>query len=357
MSETDANSSAATKAGLPPGTIVHTGPKRVDQMTFRIVDYNPASMEIIIGKTADECVPLDKESTIRWIHVSGVHEVEKIEEIASNFGIHPLIIEDISSTAQRPKVEIFGNGVYIVLRAFTYDKRHDAVFSEQISIILGKGYVLSFQESADDLFEPVLKRLLHQESRIRNNGADYLTYSLVDLIVDNYFMDLEVIGDKIEDLETEIVSEFSEDMLGLIYALKRNLIQMRKYIWPLREVVFKLNRDEATLIQESTQVYLRDLYDHVVRATDHIETFRDSLTTLLDIYLTSLSNKMNDIMKVLTVISTIFIPATFLASLYGMNFLYLPPETQWIYGYPTLVIIMFLLGVVLLAYFRKIKWI
>jgi len=283
--------------------------------------------------------------------------VDKIEEMAKNFGIHPLVIEDISSTGQRPKVEILGNGVYAVLRAFTYDEKHDIVYSEQISIIFGKDYVLSFQESADDIFEPILKRMLRTGSRIRKSLADYLAYSLIDLVVDNYFLDLEIIGDKIEELENAIVNHFSEDMLGMIYNLKRNLLHLRKYIWPLREVVFRLNRDEATLIQEETQLYLRDLYDHVIRVTDHVETYRDSLTTMLDIYLTNLSNRMNDIMKILTVISTIFIPATFLASIYGMNFAYMGPELQWYYGYPMLLFVMFFIAIILLIYFRKIRWI
>ncbi len=346
----------SSKVGLPPGTVVHTGPKRVDTMTLRIVDYDPTNLDILPNEIVDQCKPLKDSGKTRWIHVNGVHEVDKIEELATNFDIHPLIIEDISSTDQRPKVEILTNGVYVVLKAFTYDKENDAIFSEQVSIILGKGFVLSFQESADDLFEPILKRLVHQETRIRRNYSDYLTYALVDLIVDNYFLALEVIGDKIEELENEIVERPREDMLGSIYSLKRNLLLMRKYIWPMREVVFRLNRDEATLIQEDTQVYLRDLYDHVIRATDHIETYRDSLTTMLDIYLTSINNRMNEVMKVLTVISTIFIPATFLASIYGMNFIDMP-ELNFPYGYPILLIIMLVLGILLLIYFRHLKWI
>ncbi|MCK5238526.1 MAG: magnesium/cobalt transporter CorA [Candidatus Thorarchaeota archaeon] len=347
----------ATKAGLPPGTVVHTGPKRVDKVSYRIVDYNEKNLEVITGDTPDQCVPLKEEGFTRWVHVNGVHEVDKIEKMASNFGIHPLVIEDISSTSQRPKVEILKDGVYVVLKAFTYDDEKDTIYSEQISIILGKNFVLSFQESADDIFEPILKRILLAGSRLRRTLSDYLTYALVDLIVDNYFVVLEVTGDKIEELEDAIVNSFSEDYLARIYDLKRSLLMLRKFIWPLREVVFRLNRDEATLIEEETQIYLRDLYDHVIRATDHVETYRDSLTTMLDIYLTNLNNRMNDIMKILTVISTIFIPATFLASIYGMNFVFMGPELQWVYGYPMLLFSMLFIGIILLAYFRKIRWI
>lgn len=346
----------SSKVGLPPGTVVHTGPKRVDQISFGVVDYDSKEMEVITGNEIDKCKPLHTLEKTRWIHVNGVHEVDKVVEIGSNFDIHPLVIEDISSTEQRPKVEIMRNGVYVVLKAFIYDKKRDTIFSEQVSIILGKGFVLSFQESADDIFEPLLKRIIHLESRLRKNMADYLTYALIDLIVDNYFLALEVIGDKIELLENAIIENSTEEMLASIYSLKRNLLLMRKYIWPLREVVFRLNRDEATLIQEETQVYLRDLYDHVIRATDHIETYRESLTIMLDIYLTSLSNRMNEVMKVLTIISTIFIPATFLASIYGMNFRYMPPETEWIFGYPILISIMISLALLLLLYFKRIRW-
>ncbi|MFW9849753.1 MAG: magnesium/cobalt transporter CorA [Candidatus Thorarchaeota archaeon] len=346
-----------SKVGLPPGTIVHTGPKLVDKLTYRIVDFNDECLEIVEGDTAEECVPLKEEGLTRWIHVNGVHDVEKIEKIASNFGLHPLTIEDLSSTNQRPKVDILKDGLYVVLRAFTYNEKKDTIYSEQISIILGKNYVLSFQEAADGLFEPILKRLLVKGSRIRMSLSDYLTYALVDLIVDNYFVVLEVVGDKIEELEDAIISEFSEKLLSSIYDLKRDLLVLRKFLWPLREVVFRLNRDEATLIQAETEIYLRDLYDHVIRATDYVETFKDSLTTMLDIYLTNLNNRMNDIMKILTVISTIFIPITFIASIYGMNFVPMGPELHWEFGYPTILLVMLLIALILLGYFRKIHWI
>ncbi len=346
---------SGSKAGLPPGTIVHTGPKRVDRTKVRIIDYDAENMDVLPDEPIDQCKPCEDEGKIRWIHVNGVHEVDKIEEIATNFGIHPLVIEDIASTMQRPKIEILRDSVYIVLRGFTYDKKQDVIFSEQISIILGKGYVLSFQESADDIFEPVIRRLLHQESRLRTGETDYLAYSLLDLIVDYYFIVLEIIGDKIEALEDEIVNRATEDMLGGIYALKRNLLLMKKFIWPLGEVILRFNRDEASMIEEETQVFLRDLYDHAIRAIDHIEIYRDSLTAMLDIYLTSISNKMNEVMKVLTVISTVFIPITFLASIYGMNFPI--PEYQFQYGYPVLLLVMLVISLVLLAYFRRLKWI
>ncbi|MHA2426388.1 MAG: CorA family divalent cation transporter, partial [Candidatus Thorarchaeota archaeon] len=214
------NDGSSSKVGLPPGTIVHTGPKRVDKVSYRIVDYNEDSLEIYEGDTAEECVPLKEEGITRWVHVDGVHEVEKIEMMASNFGLHPLVIEDISSTRQRPKVEILKEGVFVVVKSFTYDEEKDTIYSEQISIILGKNYVLSFQESAEELFEPILKRLLVPGSRIRKNGSDYLTYALVDLIVDNYFVVLEITGDKIEELENAIVRQFSESYLSTIYDLK-----------------------------------------------------------------------------------------------------------------------------------------
>jgi magnesium transporter len=344
-----------TKVGLPPGTIVHTGPKRVDSMTLRIVDYSENEISAQPNPTIDECVPLDKKGFTRWIDINGVHEVDKIEAIGKNFNIHPLVIEDISSTQQRPKADIMENGVHIVLRAFNYDEGTRLVYSEQITIIMGDKFVLSFQESADDIFEPILKRLEQIGSRIRKSHSDYLTYALVDLIVDRYFIVLEVLGDKIEEIEDALIQSPSPEMLGKIYSLKRNIVHLRKYIWPLREVVFRLNRDEATLIRRETDIFLRDLYDHVVRATDHIETYRDSLTSMLDIYLTSISNRMNEVMKVLTVMSTIFIPLTLIVGIYGMNLEI--PEYHWEYAYPVLLVVMLAIAILLLAYFRRIKWI
>jgi len=346
-----------SKVGLPPGTIVFTGEKRIDEATITITDYSETVCTKHESASLNQCIIPEDKTTTRWIHIKGVHDVKMIAKIGKSFGIHPLIIEDISSIDQRPKVEIVENGAYVVLRSFTHleDKAH--VNSEQLSFILGDSYVVSFQESADNLFDPIYRRIEKSGSRLRRNLSDYLVYSLLDLVVDNYFVVLEILGDKIEELEDELIKKPTSAMLNQIYKLKRNLLAIRKHVWPLREVVFRLNRDEATLIEESTQLYMRDLYDHVIRVTDHIETYRESLTSMLDIYLSSLSNRMNEVMKVLTVISTVFIPLTLIASLYGMNFAYMPPEVEWLYGYPILLMLMAVIAIIPLIYFRRIKWI
>ena len=346
-----------SKAGLPPGTIVFTGKKLIDKVTITITDYSEDVCNKLEAASVNQCVIPEDKTVTRWIHIKGVHDVKMIANIGKNFGIHPLIIEDISSINQRSKVEIVEKGVYVVLRSFTHLEDKDHVSSEQLSFILGDRYVLSFQESADDLFAPIYKRMEQSSSRIRRNLSDYLVYSLLDLVVDNYFVVLEILDDKIEELEDELIKKPTSAMLNQIYKLKRNLLAIRKYVWPFREVVFRLNRDEATLIEESTQLYMRDLYDHVIRVTDHIETYRESLTSMLDIYLSSLNNRMNEVMKVLTVISTVFIPLTLIASLYGMNFAYMPPEAEWLYGYPIIIILMAVIAIIPLIYFKRIKWI
>ncbi|MFW9954109.1 MAG: magnesium/cobalt transporter CorA [Candidatus Thorarchaeota archaeon] len=344
-----------SKVGLPPGTVVHTGLKLVESIRIMSIDYSPQKMEKIDTATPAQCVPPSEPEVMRWINVNGVHDVKSIETIASNFGVHPVIIEDISSTEQRPKLEMVDGTLFIVVRSFSYDEDSETIASEQISFILGDNFVLSFQESANPIFEPIIKRLHQQGTRIRITKTDYLTYALVDLLIDNYFVVLEKIGDIIEELENDLIKQPSREMLSRIYQLKRNLILFRRFVWPLREVVFRLSREAPSLINESTQIYLRDLYDHVIRITDLLETYRDSLTGMLDIYLSSVSNRMNEVMRVLTVISTIFIPLTLLASIYGMNFQYMP-ETQWVWGYPFLLISMVIIGIVLLIYFRGKEW-
>ncbi|MDF1539852.1 MAG: magnesium/cobalt transporter CorA, partial [Candidatus Thorarchaeota archaeon] len=272
------------------------------------------------------------------------------------FGVHPVIIEDLSSTEQRPRLELVEGILFIVLRNFSYENGTDTIRSEQISFILGDGFLLSFQESSHDLFGAVKKRLTQHGTRIRATKTDYLTYALLDLLVDHYFVVLEKIGDIIEDLEDALVKQPSSSMLARIYQLKRNLIVFRRFVWPLREVVFRLSRESPLLVQDTTQIYLRDLYDHVIRVTDHLETYRESLTGMLDIYLSSVSNRMNEVMKVLTVISTIFIPLTLMASIYGMNFVDMP-ELQVSFGYPILLLAMTVIGLILLLYFHRKEWI
>jgi magnesium transporter len=244
----------------------------------------------------------------------------------------------------------------MVARSFDFNESATQLLSEQISIILSKNNVLCFQESDSPIFDDILKRAVKSVGRIRHSGTDYLTYALLDIIVDRYFLVLEILGEQIEDLEDTLIQTASTELLQDIYRLKRSVLLMRRHIWPFREVVFRFNRDEVYLIEESTQLYLRDLYDHVLRVTDYLETYRDSLTGALDIYLSSVSNRMNEVMKVLTVISTVFIPLTLIASIYGMNFVYMP-ELSFELGYPIILISMLVITLVLIYFFRRIRWI
>jgi len=260
--------------------------------------------------------------------LDGIHQLDNIEKIGEHFKIHPLVLEDIMNTGQRPKMEDFNDYLFIVLKMLSYDEEENETKTEQVSLILSSKFVISFQESEGDVFDPVRERIRSDRGRIRKMGVDYLAYSLIDAIVDNYFMVLEKIGEKIEDIEDELVKNPTPEVLHTIHRLKRELIFLRKSVWPLREVISRLERWESPLIDKSIDIYLRDVYDHTIQVIDALETFRDMLSGMLDIYLSSLSNRMNEVMKVLTIIATIFIPLTLISSIYEMNFKYMP-ELDW----------------------------
>jgi magnesium transporter len=304
----------------------------------------------------DECLLFKEKESVTWINVSGLHQVELLERLNDCFGLHPLVLEDILNTDQRPKMEDFGDYLYVVLRMLDLDKKNgNAVISEQISLILGKNFVLTFQEREGDLFDPLRERIRNGKGRLRKMGPDYLVHALLDAIVDQYFVVLETLGERIEFLEEELVTRPTPSTLQLLHRLKREMIFLRKSVWPLREVIGTLERGESSLIQASTNLYLRDIYDHTIQVIDNVETFRDMLSGMLDIYLSSISNRMNEIMKVLTIISTIFIPLTFIVGLYGMNFKHMPElESPW--GYPAVLLLMLGVTIFMLFYFRRKKW-
>lgn len=342
--------------GFPPGTVIHTGPKRTERVIINITEFFEGEIREYEVDSIEDCSPIQKEGAIKWVHVKGVHDVDIVQQICEYYDVHPLIIEDIPSVGQRPKIEVMSQGIYIVLRSYDIDEKTEEVSSEQVSIVFGKDFILTFQENPLDIFESIHTRIRQPEGRIRNAGPDYLVYTFLDLIVDKYFAVLECIGDRIEDLEDDLIEIGSTDMLTHIYQLKRLLLAFRRHIWPLRQVVLKLQRDVPTQIQEETQVFLRDLYDHVIRVTDHVETYRESITGMLDIYLSRISNKMNEVMQVLTVISTVFIPLTLMASIYGMNWQWIP-ELEFYYGYPVFIALMVIVALILISYFRRIGWI
>jgi len=345
------------KAGLPPGTLIHIGEKKREEPKITILDYDETQFQEREAKSVEECFPLKEKPTVTWINVEGLHQVEVLERLGGCYGLHPLVLEDILNTDQRPKMEDYGEYVYIVLKMLTYyDDKSGQIEAEQISLVLGRNFVLSFQEGKKgDVFDLLRERLRGGKGRIRKMGADYLAYSLIDSVVDHYFIILERLGERVEFLEEELMTEPTTKTLQEIYNLKREMIFLRKAVWPLREVVGALERGESPLIQQNTQIYLRDVYDHTIQVIDTIETFRDTVSGMLDIYLSSVSNRLNSVMKVLTIIATIFMPLTFLAGIYGMNFKYMP-ELEWRWGYPLVWMIMIAIGILMLFYFRKKKW-
>ena len=344
------------KAGLPPGTLIHIGEKKVEEPKITIFDFDDQHFEERQMKVIEECFVFKDKPTVTWINVEGVHKVEIIEKLGECYGFHPLVLEDILNTDQRPKMEVYGDYIYIVLKMLYGGDTNSLIKAEQVSLILGKNFVISFQEGKEgDVFNPVRERIRSGKGLIRKMGADYLAYSLLDTIVDNYFLILEKLGEKIELLEEELVTHPTTKTLQEIQKFKNEMIFVRRAVWPLREVISGMGRKESPLIKETTEIYLRDVYDHTVQVMDTIEIYREMLSGMLDIYLSSVSNRLNSVMKVLTIIATIFMPLTFIAGIYGMNFKYMP-ELEWRWGYPAIWLFVFIIGISMLIYFRKKKW-
>ncbi len=346
---------SSEKAGLPPGTVVFVGEQKVEEIRITIIDYDEhqyAEREI---KNIEECFPYKDTPSISWINIDGVHQVDVIEKLGAHFVLHPLLQEDVVNTHQRPKFDEFDDHLFIVLRMFFLNEEENELQGEQISLIVGANFVISFQERQGDVFDQVRERLRNGKGRIRKKGSDYLAYSLIDAIVDSYYNILEGLGENIESLQEQMVFEPKQEDLQIIQHLKRDMLFFRKSVWPLREVISALAKSESTLIKEDVLVYLRDVYDHVIQAIDTIETFRDMLSAMLDIYLSSVGNRMNQVMKVLTIIATIFIPMTFLAGIYGMNFKYMP-ELEWKYAYLVFWFVVVTVFIVMIALFKKKKW-
>ncbi|MDD2319992.1 MAG: magnesium/cobalt transporter CorA [Geobacteraceae bacterium] len=343
------------KAGLPPGSLVYVGEKGAAKATVTVVEYKEGVVREATITDLTECFPCVDASTVTWIDVNSVHHVELVAKLGECFGLHPLVVEDILNTDQRPKLEDYGDYLYIVFRALTCNGSRCSMETEQISLILGSNFVLSFQEKESKIFARVRERIRTGKGRTVKSGADYLAYSLLDTVVDNYFIVLETLGERLEALEDALVENPAAQTLREIHLLKRDLIFLRRSVWPLREVLNGLQREDSTLVTESTKVYLRDVYDHTIHAIDSLETFRDMISSMLDIYLSSASNRLNEVMKVLTIIATIFIPLTFISGVYGMNFRFMP-ELKWRWGYPAVLLLMAGVSAYMLYYFKKKKW-
>jgi magnesium transporter len=342
------------KAGSPPGTLLHIGERRLETPRLIWTEYTADSFGEHQLELAQACPMLKPAPTITWLNVDGLHDVEMMQQIGECFHLHPLVLEDIVNTSQRPKLEDTADYLYIALRALNIDQTGN-IRSDQISLVVGPNFVVSFQEGGADNFSEVRQRLANCRSRIRTAGADYLAYSLMDAVIDEYFGVVEAIGEQIDLLQDRLLENPREDALKGIHQMKREMIVVRRAIWPLREVIGALDRGESQIIQSSTRIYLRDIYDHIIQVIDTAETLRDILSEMVDIYLSSVSNRMNQVMKVLTVISTVFMPLTFLAGVYGMNFDYMP-ELRWHWSYLVVWLVMIVIAVSMLAYFRKKKW-
>src|SRR5512147_3344977 len=344
------------KVGLPSESLVYTGEKALGKIDVTLIDYDEMTFEERPVQNVEECTPYKNKPTATWINVDGVNNPPMLEKLGECFGLHRLVTEDILNVVQRPKAEDFGDYLYIVLKMLAYDEKADKIIPEQVSLIVGQNYLLTFQEGvAGDVFHPIRERLRAGRGKLRKLGVDYLAYALLDAVVDGYFAILEKLGERIDLLEEELISRPGKPIVERLYNLKRELLFLHKAVWPLREVISSLERRESPLIRETTVPYLRDVYDHVAQIIDTMDIYREMLSTMLDLYLSSVSNRLNEVMKVLTVIATIFMPLTFIAGVYGMNFKYMP-ELEWRYGYFLTLFVMLGIGVFMFFYFKRKKW-
>ena len=344
-----------TKAGASPGTLVHIGEQKVDDTRITLIDYDEAHLQERVLDGIEEAFPLKDLPTVTWINIDGLHEIDIIENVGQHFNIHPLVLEDIVNTGQRPKTEEFEDFIYVVLKMLHYNENSGEISSEQFSLVLGPDFLISFQEIQGDVFKTVRERIRKPKTRIRKAGCDYLAYALIDAVVDNYFLILEKLGENIETLEEDLLENPSPETLQTLHEMKREMIYLRKQIWPIREMINSLVKGETSLVNESTSLFFRDIYDHTIQIIDTIESFRDILSGMLDIYLSTLSNKMNEVMKVLTIIATIFIPITFVAGIYGMNFKFMP-ELEWRWGYVMVWAIIVVVVGIMIGFFKKKQW-
>ena len=344
------------KTGLSPGSLVYVGEKNYDKPTIDLMDYSDDHLEEKQIHAIEECFEFKEKTSNTWININGLHDEDIIETIGNHYGIHPLVLEDILHTEQRPKIEFFEDHIFIVLKMMDYDTKENKIEFEQLSLILGKNFVITFQEERSHLFEPLKKRIRDEKSKIRQMGSDYLAHGILDIVIDNYFAILERFGDLIEIYEDDLMVEPSTETLNNIYQMKRELLFLRKSVFPLKDVITKVERSEIELINEKTKFYMKDIYDHIVQVVDTVDTQRDLVVGLLDLYSSSVGNRMNEVMKVLTMISTIFIPLTFIAGVYGMNFKYLP-EIYWKYGYFIILGVMLIVAILMLFFFKRRNWI
>lgn len=343
------------KTGLPPGSLVHIGAEQPEAVQIHLMDYDGEGLRERQLSTIEEAFTFRETPAVTWIDIDGLQEVEVVRKIGEEFGIHPLVQEDILNTTQRPKVEDHGSYLFIAAKMI-YGNQEQRVETEQLSLVVGPNYVISFQEkTGQDIFEPLRERLRHNRGGIRQYGADHLAYALLDTTVDHYFVVLECLGDQVDQLEDLLLEKPERNVLQSIQQVRREVLFIRQAAWPLREVVNHLHREASPLVAQETRLYLRDIYDHLVQMIDAVEISREIVVGLLDLHLFNLNNRMNEVMKVLTLFTSIFIPLTFIAGVYGMNFHHMP-ELDLPWAYPTLWVVMVAVGVGMVFFFRKRNW-
>jgi len=341
--------------GMHPGALVHVGEKLVEKVIFDKIEYNETKFSHETKETIEDCFVTADESTVTWTNIIGLHDADVIHKIGDHYSIHPLVQSDIMNTELRPKIENHEEYIQIILK-LPHILSGNELFMEQISFIVGKSYVLSFQETNDDIFDPIRERLKNSIGKIREKQSDYLSYALVDAIIDYYYVVMEKIEIQTEGIEEELMDNPTPKTLQILHTLKQEMVVLRKSIWPTREVIDRFDRMESDIIQESTRAYLHDVYNHTVQVMDNIEGLRELISGMLDTYLSSIGNKMNEVMKTLTIIASIFIPITFIAGVYGTNFVFVP-ELQWEGSYFVMLGVMAVIVLVMMLWFRNKKWV
>ena len=342
------------KVGAAPGTLVHIGEQKRETTHLRVMAWDSEHFDEHEVEDAPQCLVVSEGAAVTWINVEGLHDVPLLEQLGECYHLHRLVLEDVLDTGHRPKIEDYEDYLYFVGRYFWLDERGE-LKTEQLSLILGQGLVITFCEGEHDILEPVRQRIREGSGRLRRLGADYLAYAILDALVDSYFVAIDQLGQSIEDLETELITEPDQDTLRQINRAKRKVALMRRGAWPLREVMSRLEHAGGRLVTDDTSIFIRDVYDHIIQIADTLETFRDMLSSMFDTYLSSVSNRMNEVMKVLTIIATIFIPITFIAGVYGMNFQFMP-ELAVPWAYPVVLAVMLSAAVGMLLYFRRRRW-
>jgi magnesium transporter len=338
-----------------PGTLEHTGERKMETARIRLIDYDADSIEELTLQSIESSYDYTDKMPVTWVNVDGLHDVSIAEAVAERFGVHRLALEDVLTPTTRPKVEDFETHYLVIMKMLSFDEETESIIAEQVSLIVGERYLFTFQERVGDVFEPVRERLRQSKGRIRSRGTDYLAYALIDAIVDSYYRILETVGDRIEEIEEAALGEPTMEVMRRIHNLKREMLILRRAIWPLREATGQLYRGEVPLVTPETQLFLRDVHDHCVQVIDTVETLREVLSGAMDLYMSGVSNRMNEVMKVLTIIATIFIPLSFFAGLYGMNFDYMPElHVRW--AYPVLLGGMATVAGGMLRYFHKKGW-